>query len=114
MNPLAASSAEPFPMVSITLLIDTHKALSFAVPKAAGLPDIKVTWFSAKVEKMVRPPEPSCLKRQHCSIPDSIPENDKFPKNHLFQFLFLTCLSLMGLDSFKSLDGCRCQDIILL
>ena len=62
---------------------------------------------------MVRPPKPSCLKRQHCSIPDSIPENDKFPKNYLFQFLFLTCLSLMGLDSFKSLDGCRCQDIVL-
>ena len=48
MNLLAASSAEPFPMVSITLLIDVHKALSSTVPKVAGLPDVKVTWILCK------------------------------------------------------------------
>ena len=78
-------------------------------PKLLVSQMLKWLGFSAKVENMVRPPEPFCLKRKHCSIPDWI----HFLKITSFQFLFLTYLSLMTLDSFKSLGGCRCQDIIL-
>lgn len=89
MNLLAASSAEPFPVVSITLLIDVHKALSSAVPKVAGLPDVKVTWILCKggengSTSWTLLPKKAALFN---------PRLNTFPKNHLFQFLFLTYLS---------------------